>query len=123
MSSDKFLAVAIEEARLGLAKSSIPIGSVLVWTVRLLGGGITGGYRTAVRSVHEERWTVLKIGAFAGEGVSTLHDLYDVIPVSHVQRSDSALQDSARHCRREPYVPGRRRPPACEWRAGGRVAG
>ena len=36
---DKFLAVAIEEARLGLAEGGIPIGSVIVHKNKILGRG------------------------------------------------------------------------------------
>jgi len=39
MSSDKFLAAAIEEARLGLAEGGIPIGSVLVCDGSIIGRG------------------------------------------------------------------------------------
>ncbi len=39
MSSDKFLAAAIEEARLGLAEGGIPIGSVLVCDGAIIGRG------------------------------------------------------------------------------------
>jgi len=39
MSSDKFLAAAIEEARLGLAEGGIPIGSVLVLDGSIIGRG------------------------------------------------------------------------------------
>ena len=39
MSSDKFLAAAIEEARLGLAEGGIPIGSVLVYDGSIIGRG------------------------------------------------------------------------------------
>jgi creatinine deaminase len=39
MTSDKFLAAAIEEARLGLAEGGIPIGSVLVCDGSIIGRG------------------------------------------------------------------------------------
>ena len=39
MTSDLFLAAAIEEARLGLAEGGIPIGSVLVCDGRIIGRG------------------------------------------------------------------------------------
>ena len=39
MSSDKFLAAAIEEARLGLSEGGIPIGSVLVCDGSIIGRG------------------------------------------------------------------------------------
>jgi cytosine deaminase len=39
MASDKFLAAAIEEARLGLAEGGIPIGSVLVCDGSIIGRG------------------------------------------------------------------------------------
>lgn len=54
MSSDPFLAAAIEEARQGLAEGGIPIGSVLVIDGRIVGRGHNRRVQKASAILHAE---------------------------------------------------------------------
>ena len=64
MTSDRFLAAAIEEARLGLAEGGIPIGSVLVCDGEVIGRGHNRRVQKGSSILHGEMDCLENAGRF-----------------------------------------------------------
>ena len=67
MTSDKFLAAAIEEARLGLAEGGIPIGSVLVCDGSIIGRGHNRRVQEGSAILHGEMDCLENAGRLAAQ--------------------------------------------------------
>ena len=98
----RWLALAVEQAMIGLSEGGIPIGAVLVHGGELLGVGRNRRVQQGSVIRHGETDCLENAGRLGAGDLYEQRALHHPVPVLHVCRHSAALPDPARRRGREP---------------------
>ena len=106
MTDEELLALAIAEARQGLAEGGIPIGAALAHDGQVLGGGHNRRVQLGSAIRHGETDCLENAGRLPASVYAARDDGDHAVAVRHVHRRDPALRDPAGGDRGEPNFYG-----------------